>query len=74
MYVYICLCLFIKTGAILDSEGMGAFFGAHFSEKRAFCLLTLPKQMPFLTISSNFFFKTQDNRLGVILSPNKHLE
>ena len=27
---------------------MGAFFGARFAEKRAFCLLVSPKQMPFL--------------------------
>ena len=58
---------------ILDSE-IGTLFGAHFLGKRAFCLLTLPKQMPFLTISNkNIFFKTQGNRLGVIVAPNKCL-
>ena len=62
-------------GPILDSEGMGAFFGAHYSEKRAFCLLAPPKQMPFLTISNkNIFFKTKGTRLGAIVAPNKCLE
>ena len=50
-------------------------FGAHFSEKRAFCLLVPPEQMPFLTISNeNIFFKTQGTRLGAIVAPNKYLE
>ena len=31
---------------ILDSESIGAFFGIHFPEKKAFCLLVPPKQMP----------------------------
>ena len=58
---------------ILDSE-IGTLFGAHFLGRRAFCLLTLPKQMPFLTISNkNIFFETQGNRLGVIVAPNKCL-
>ena len=49
--------------------------GAHFSEKGAFCLLVLPKQMPFLTISNeNIFFKTQGIRLDAIVAPNKSLE
>ena len=63
------------AGPTLDSEGMGAFFGANFSEKRAFCLVAPPKQMPFLTISNeNIFFKTQGTRLGAIFAPNKRLE
>ena len=54
---FICLYLFTNTWPILDSEGVGALFAAHFLEKSAFCLLTLPKQMPFLTISNkNIFF------------------
>ena len=51
----------MNTWPILDSEdiGVSALFWAHFFEKRAFCLLTLPKQMPFLTISyKNIFLKT----------------
>ena len=40
------LCTNIPThkyaGPILDSEGMGAFLGARFSEKRAFWLLAPP--------------------------------
>ena len=60
---------------ILDSEGTGAFFGVHFSEKRAFWLLAPLKQMSFLTISDeNIFFKTQATRLGAIVAPNKCLE
>ena len=31
---------------ILDGESIGAFFGAHFPGKKAFCLLVPPKQMP----------------------------
>ena len=58
MYVCIYLYLFTNTWPILDSEGIGAFFRAHFSEKRASCLLTLPKQMPFETIfNKNIFLK-----------------
>ena len=52
----------MNTWPILDSEdiGAGALFWVHFFfEKRAFCLLILPKQMPFLTISyKNIFLKT----------------
>ena len=55
--------------------GHGCVFGAHFSEKRAFWLLALPKQIPFLTISKeNTFFKTQGTRLGAIVAPSKCLE
>ena len=88
MYIYLhylyslCLCvyfiylhLFTNTWPIFDSKGIDALFKAHFLEKRIFCLLTLPKQMPFLTISNkNIFFKTQGNRLGAIVAPNKRLE
>ena len=31
-----CQCRISMSGPILDSEGMGAFFGAHFSEKGYF--------------------------------------
>ena len=62
-------------GPILDTEGMGAFFGGHFSKKKALCLLAPPKQMPFLIISNgNIFFKTQGARLGAIVASNKGLE
>ena len=45
------------------------------NEKGAFCLLALPKQMSFLSISDeNIFFKTQDTRLSAIVAPNKGLE
>ena len=72
--MYPCYALH-KAGSILDSEGMGAFFGARFSEKRAFCLLVPPKQMPFSTISiKNIFFKTNGTRLGAIVAPNKCLQ
>ena len=65
----------ISGPILLDSEGMGAFFGAHFLEKRIFCLLAPPKQMPFLTISDkNILFKTKGIRLGAIVAPNKCLE
>ena len=51
------------TEPILDSKGMGAIFGAHLSEKRAFCLLAPPKLMPFSTISNkNIFFKANGNK------------
>ena len=56
------------------ARALGLLFGAHW-KKRAFCLLTLPKQMPFLTISNKtIFFKTRSNRLGAIVVPNKRLE
>ena len=64
----------MHSGSILDIEGMGGFWGAFF-EKRVFCLLALPKQMPFSTISKeNIFFKIQGTRLGVIVAPSKGLE
>ena len=56
---------FHNPGPILDIRVMGAFFGAHFLKKKAFCLLAPPKQMLFLTISNeNIFLKTQGTRLG----------
>ena len=74
IYAY-CLYLFMNIWPILDIEDIDVLFGAHFLEKRAFCLLTLLKQMSFLTISNkNIFFKTQGNRLGAIVAPNKRLE
>ena len=42
---FIYLYLFTNTWPILDSEGISVLFGAHFVEKGAFCLLTLPRQM-----------------------------
>ena len=63
--MYPCYALH-KVGPILDSGGMGAIFGALFSEKRAFCLLVPPKRMPFLTISmKSIFFKTK----GIVRTP-----
>ena len=76
---YICLYfiyldLFTNAWPIQDSEGIGALLGAD-RKNRTFCLLTLPKQVPFLTISNkNIFFKTQGNRLVAIVAPNKRLE
>ena len=72
--MYPCYALH-KAGPILDSEGMSAFFGARFSEKRAFCLLVSPKNMPLSTISiKNIFFKTKGTRSGAIVALNKCLE
>ena len=51
---------------------MGAFYKAHFCQKRN--LFITPKLLSFLTISyENIFFKTQDTRLGAIIAPNKDL-
>ena len=51
------------------------FLGHILWEKRTFCLLTLSKQMSFLTISNeNIFFTAQGTILGVIATPNKGLE
>ena len=49
------------------------FVGAHLS-KKDFLLACTPKQMPFLTISNENFFITQDTRLGAIVAPNKGLQ
>ena len=69
------LYLLSSTGPIVDIGGMGAFFEGTFLEERAFCLLTPPKQIPFLTSSNeNIFFKFQGTRLGAIVTPNKDLE
>ena len=40
------------------------FFGTHFLEKSAFCLLAPPKHL------QNIFLKTPGTRLGVIVAPN----
>ena len=51
------------------------FFQGTFSEKRAFCLLAVPKQKLFLTFSNeNIFSKIQGSRLGAEVAPNKVLE
>ena len=42
-------------GPILDIDGMGAFL-QHIFGKSAYCLLTPPKQKPFLTISYKIIF------------------
>ena len=50
------------------------FFRAHFMKKWAFYLFASPKHMSFLTISNeNIFSKTQGDRLGAIVAPNKGL-
>ena len=49
------------------------FVGAHLS-KKDFLLACTPKQMPFLTISNENFFITQDTRMGAIVAPNKGLQ
>ena len=65
----------LLAGPILDNVGMGAFFWGTFSEKRAFCLLAIPKQMSFFTISNeNIFSKTEGTRLDGMVTPNKDLE
>ena len=62
-------------GPILDIGDMGTFLKHIFFEKRAFCLLSPPKQMSFLIISNEFcFFKTQDTRLGVTVASYKDIE
>ena len=84
MYIYLhylySLCMFVFYLSVFIYKYMtssrqwehrciiwGTFFG-----KKAFCLLTLLKQMPLLTISNkNIFFKTQGNRLGAIVAPSK---
>ena len=43
------------AGPILDIRGIGAFFGAKIFIKQAFCLLAIPNQMSFLTISNEYF-------------------
>ena len=65
----------ITSGHTLDTEGMGAIFGAHFWKKKGILFGCTPKQMPFLTIfNENIFLKTQGTRLGAIFAPNKGLE
>ena len=65
-----CLDLTKKSVKIIGIHvrDMGAFLGANFFKKRAFCLLAPPKQMSFLTISN------QGTSLGAIIAPNKGLE
>ena len=41
----------MQAGPVLCVGGMGAFFKGTSSEKRTFCVLAPPKQMPVLTIS-----------------------
>lgn len=41
----------MQAGPILCVGGVGAFFKGTSSEKRTFCVLAPPKQMPVLTIS-----------------------
>ena len=54
---------------------MGAIFYGTLSEKRAFCLLSPPKQNLFLTISNEkIFSKTQGARFGAQVAPNKVIE
>ena len=72
---FIYLSLFTNTWPILDSEGIGILFGAHWKKRHFACShCRRAKQMPFLTISNNIFFKTQGNKLGAIVAPYKHLE
>ena len=77
--MYVCIlftCIYLQIHDIFQTvRSQAHYFGHIFLEKRTFCLLTFLKQMPFLTISNkNIFFKTQGNRLGMIVAPNKHLE
>ena len=50
---------------------MGAFFGHIFWKKD---ILFASKQISFLTVSNEFFFKTQGTSLGTIAAPKKGLE
>ena len=55
--------------------GHGCVFWGTFFEKIAFCLLSPPKQLTFLTASNEIIcLKVQGTRLGVIVTPNKGLE
>ena len=87
MYIYLyclyslCLCVFYLFVFIYElmaysrQGGHKCLIWGTFLEKRAFCLLTLPKQMSFLSISNkNIFLKAQGNILGAIVAPNKYLE
>lgn len=50
----------------------GNFLGYNFWKKKAFCLLAFPKRCHFLPFLMKMcFFKTQDTKLGAIISPNK---
>ena len=84
LYYMYSLCMFVFYWSVFIYEYIAYFrhsehrciiWGIFFWKKGAFCLLTLLKQMPFLSISNkNIFFKTQGNRLGAIVAPNKRLE
>ena len=52
------------AGPIIEIGGIGEIF----------CLLSPRKQKSFLTISNNFFSKTQGARLGAKVAPNKGVE
>ena len=52
------------AGPIIEIGGIG----------KIFCLLAPRKQKSFLTISNNFFSKTQGARLGAKVAPNKRVE
>ena len=56
MFVFICIYLFTNARPILDSEGMGAFFGHIFQfQKKGILLAHTPdKQMPFLSVFDIF--------------------
>ena len=72
LYVFTGLYLLKNTGPFLDSEA-GVLFGETFFGTKG--LLTLPKQVPFLTISNkNIFFESQGKRLAANVEPNKCLE
>ena len=51
-YLYL-LCMFVFYLSVFIYEYMAY---SHFLEKRVFCLLTLLKRMPFLTISNKNIF------------------
>ena len=52
---------------------MGAFFGAHFFEKRALACLHPLKRCHFKQVLTKFFSNTQDTKLGAIIAPSKVL-
>ena len=55
--------------------GHGGIFWGHIFWKKGFLFTCTPKQLSFLTISNeNISLKSQGNRLGAIVAPNKGLE
>ena len=62
------------TRAYSRDWGTWCVLWGHICRKKTFCWLAPPKQMPFLTISNENFFKTQDTSLGAIVAPNKGLQ